>query len=334
MSRRRSALLLLALAGLAALAQQSPTSALPGPLPLPVEASPGFSLTLERAWQAHSLKGEAFSYVSFSPDGRTLATSSSDGSARLWSISGEMRQRVENGNMVFRVRFDRSGERFITAVYDGIARVWDARDGALVRRYTGHHSGVTDAAFLDHAVATGSDDGRVLITAFDGRRLATVKQQGVARNLAVSPDRRLLACVFDSGEVRVVDAAGRPRHAFSTGQGRINDVRFSPDGTMLLTSGFDGTVRLWTLSGEQRLRIDAGDGDWVYSAGFSRDGGLIGTVSGTGSVAVWTSGGKLLAQYRSSRGRVNSIDFSPREDRFAVIDYTGAVLMFTYRRTP
>jgi len=318
----------------AAAQQHSPHAPLPAGLPRAVESSPGFSLTLERAWQAHDLKGEAFSSVQFSPDGKLLATSSSDGSARLWTHDGRILRKVENGNMVFRVRFNAAGDRFATAVYDGVARVWDTAHGALLQKYTGHRSGVTDVVFLADALATGSDDGRALITGFDGAERAVITQQGVARNLAVSPDRKLLACAFDSGHLRIVDAAGRKLHQFASGQGRINDVRFSRDGQRLLTAGFDGSVRLWTLRGRPLLRLDAGDGDWVFSAGFSRDGRLIGTVSGEGVIRLWTVDGRLLAQYRDPRGRLNSLDFSPTEDRFAAIDFTGAVYMFTYRSAP
>src|SRR5205085_9392317 len=104
---RRLALVLVMLAAVALLGQEKPpASLLPGPLPVQLEAAPGFSWTIERAYAAHSLKGEAFAYVSFSPDGNTLATAASDGSARLWTLSGEPLLRVENGNMVFKVRFN------------------------------------------------------------------------------------------------------------------------------------------------------------------------------------------------------------------------------------
>ena len=333
MTRRLVVVLLLALAA-RGLENHDPNAPLPGPLPVAVASQPGLTLTLEHAWQAHQLKGEAFSFVQFSPDGRILASSSSDGSTRLWGMSGELQRKVESGNMVFRVRFDASGDHFVTASYDGVARMWQTTDGTLVEKFTAHRSGVTDALFLRDEIATGSDDGRVLLAGLDGRAIATVTQQGVARNLGVSPDRSVLACAFDSGAVRIVDATGRVLHAFNAEQGRINDIRFSPDGSRILTSGFDGTARLWTLDGKQVLQLEAGDGDWVFGAGFSHDGRLIGTVSGTGLVTMWTAEGKRLAEFRDTRGRVNSIDFSPTEERFAVVDYTGALLMFTYRYAP
>lgn len=324
------ALLLLATSLLAQ--QTAPDPLLPPALPLRVPAADGYQLTLERAFRGHILKGESFTYVDYSPDGKTLATGTSDGSARLWTLTGEQLLRVENKNMVFKVRFDATGLRFITAVYDGTAKLWD-REGRLLHTYTGHRSAVTDALFLARdEVATGSDDGAVIVFDRVGKEVARVTQRGVARNQAGALDGSQLACAFDSGEIRVTDGRGKVLHAFSTGQGRINDVRFSPDGKRLLTSGFDGRARLWTLDGKPLASLDAGDGDWVYNAQFSRDGAFIGAVSGTGLVTLWTAEGKKLAEYRTGHGRVNSIDFSPVEDRFAVIDHNGVVLLFTYGR--
>jgi centriolar protein POC1 len=332
MSTRRGVLFVLALLAAAVAQQPAPDPLLPAVFPVDVPAAPGFSLTVAGGFRAHALKGESFISVNFSPDGKTLVTGASDGSARLWTLDGKLLQRVENGNMVFKARFDRAGERIITAVYDGSARVW-SQDGKLLREYRGHRSAVTDALFLAGGeVATGSDDGSVVLFDVAGEPFARVAQQGVARNQAVAPDQKMLGCAFDSGAVRVTDAKGRVLHAFDTGQGRINDVRFSPDGKRLLTAGFDGRARLWSLEGKPLARFAAGDGDWVFNAAFSRDGELVGTTSGTGLVTIWTAEGRQLAKYRTGHGRVNSIDFSPTEDRFAIADHNGVVLMFRYQR--
>src|SRR4051812_23190274 len=107
--RWAGAFMLVLLALSSTLAQQHGEPVLPAPLPKKLEASAGITWSIERAFAAHSLKGEAFGYVSFSPDGKTLATAASDGSARLWTLDGEPLARVENSNMVFKVRFDASG---------------------------------------------------------------------------------------------------------------------------------------------------------------------------------------------------------------------------------
>ena len=64
----------------------------------------------------------------------------------------------------------------------------------------------------------------------------------------------------------------------------INDVAFSPDGTLVATAGDDAALRVWNVAtGELRREFRAGDGDSVWSPTFSRDGARL--------AAAW--GGKI-----------------------------------------
>jgi WD40 repeat protein len=315
------------------LVAQTQTANAPGGSAI-IIVDPGFSLQLERTFVAHELKGEAFSYVTFSPDGKKIATAASDGAAKLWTLDGKLLQRFDHGNMVFKVRFNHDGDRIVTAGYDGSAKIWTL-DGALIGAFRHHRSAVTDALFNGNdELVTGSDDGSVALLRIEKEQpFAMVTQQGVARNLARASDESMIACAFDCGAVRVIDPSGHILHEFQTDGGRINDIRFSPDNSSLLTSSFTGSAEIWSIIDGRRItRLDAGDGDWVYGAQFSRDGSIVGTVSGTGLISLWSAEGKQLARYATSLGRVNSIDFSPTEDRFAVSDHSGNVLIFTYDR--
>ncbi|MGC4120189.1 MAG: hypothetical protein QM765_37530 [Myxococcales bacterium] len=52
--------------------------------------------------------------------------------------------------------------------------------------------------------------------------------------------------------VRLLNAAGfEERARFAAHEGTVRAVSFKPDGTELLTSASDGTVRRWDLSGLQ-----------------------------------------------------------------------------------
>jgi WD40 repeat protein len=72
--------------------------------------------------------------VSFSADGRWVATSSKDGTARVWDTSSGRQEgeALEHPDTVFRARFSRDGERLLTACRDGAARLWDWRRGTLL----------------------------------------------------------------------------------------------------------------------------------------------------------------------------------------------------------
>lgn len=86
-----------------------------------------------------------------SPDGRTLVTTSSDRTARLWDCSTwELRATLaRHHRWVWDAVFSADSSYLVTASSDHSARLWNLRTSAVVRTYTGHQTAVTCVALND-----------------------------------------------------------------------------------------------------------------------------------------------------------------------------------------
>ena len=102
-------------------------------------------------------------------------------------------------------------------------------------------------------------------------------------------------------------------------------VIFSPDGTRLATTSFDGTARIWDAQTGEELLVLEGHTDLLISAAFSPDGELLATTSLDGTARVWNavSGLELLTLPHS--GLTAGVAFSPDGTRLAVADVKASV---------
>jgi WD40 repeat protein len=92
----------------------------------------------------------------------------------------------------------------------------------------------------------------------------------------------------------------------------VNDVAFSPDGTLLASGSEDNTVRLWRVADGALLYTLEGHTDWITSVAFSPDGTLLASASGDGTVKLWqVSNGALLRTLEHGAAVVLDVAFSP-----------------------
>ncbi|MEV0351200.1 WD40 repeat domain-containing protein [Nonomuraea sp. NPDC050680] len=235
------------------------------------------------------------SMVEFTPDGRTLLTSSSDG-LRLWDVAS--RREIAHETTLKGMATLSPDGRFVAVEQDEAIAFWDVAS----RRETGPRISVPGHTDLLTAMAISPDGSTLASTGYDHQvRLFDVAARrqiegsppaandGFVNDLAFSPDGKTLALTAADSSVRFWDVARRRPLgiALIAEDGAINTFAFSPDGQVLAT-GSGHAVRLWDVRSHRQLSTPlVGHTRGVTAIAYSRDGTAVATVAGDGTARLW-----------------------------------------------
>jgi WD40 repeat protein len=173
-----------------------------------------------------------------------------------------------HGLNIWAVRFSPDGRTLASSSFDHDIRLWDGLTGAPLRVLEGHEQAVVgidispDGAML----ASGSDDSTVgLWRLVDGARTATLRGSNHVYDVAFSADGRWLASGGRAhgalrtlwNEATGLGGAGPAVRLWRVADGRalqtldheadVVSVAFSPDGRWLAAAGEDGSLSIWRL---------------------------------------------------------------------------------------
>jgi WD40 repeat protein len=86
---------------------------------------------------------QAVRAIAFSPDGQQLASSSFDGTLKMWDVqTGECCQSLKGHNSVWSVTFSPNREWLLNASFDQTLKLWDVRTGQFYETLAGHSAPV------------------------------------------------------------------------------------------------------------------------------------------------------------------------------------------------
>ena len=229
--------------------------------------------------------------VSFSPDGNTVASGSSDKTVLLWDANTSRLLKTLTGHTgsVYSVSFSPDGNTVASGSSDKTILLWDANTSRLLKTLTGHTSSVYSVSFSPDArkIASGSGDNTVLLwDANTGRLLKTfTRHTSIVRSVSFSPDGDTIASGSWDKTVRLWDMkTGRLLKTLTRHTSIVRSVSFSPDGDTIASGSWDKTVRLWDAKTGRPLKTFTGHTGSVYSVSFSPDGDTIASGSSDNTV--------------------------------------------------
>ena len=271
--------------------------------------------------EANSLRGheQEVNCVAFSPDGKFIASGSSDSTVCLWNIIGNPTAQFLLGHEqeVNCLAFNPDGKFLVSGSIDGILCLWGLLGNLITQPWQGHEEGVISVAFSpngDSIVSVGFD-GTVCLWDLQGNAITQPwrgHKEGVI-SVTFSPNGDSIVSVGFDGTLCLWDLQGnsitQPWHKH---EAKIICAAFSPDRKFIVSGSSDSTVRLWDIQGDPIGQPWHGHEGHINSVAFSPDGKFIISGSCDRTIRLWNINGNPVTQpWRGHQGQVNSLAFSP-----------------------
>ena len=224
------------------------------------------------------------SSVSWSPDGKRIASGSRDKTIKVWDAQSGTCIRTLTGHTawVYSVSWSPDGKYIASGAHDNTIRVWDASTGICIHTLDGFTDWVCSIVWSPDSkyIASGSFDSTIKVwDAITGTSIHTLKgHDDLINSVSWSPNSKYIASSSEDNTIKIWDAiTGTCIHTLQgyTNTNSIDTISWSPDGSQLASSSLDPIIRVWDASTDTCMHTLTTNTAW-------------------GSIS-WSSNGKYIA---------------------------------------
>ncbi|KAF5409194.1 MAG: WD domain, G-beta repeat [Candidatus Udaeobacter sp.] len=257
--------------------------------------------------------------LALSPNERTLASASADGTILVWDVTAMQKKplrlnaeqdRADAG--VYGIDFSPDGKSIVSASLNGAITLWDVASRRRIDSVPAGHGKSAYRAIFNPAgdlIASCGANNVVKLWKIESGRLVLFKE--------------LAGHVTQDKESRFV---GHPEGK------EIFNLAFSPDGSILVSAGQEGTVVRWRLTESEPVaeplhdeKSETAHGRGVYGLAFSSDGKIIASGSADQTIRFWdaATGEAIKTDFTGYGQTIYCLAFCPQKENTTGILLAG-----------
>jgi WD40 repeat protein len=294
---------------------------------------------LEAEMTGHS---DAVRSLAISPDGTHFASAGADGLVFDWHLAESRILATLTGNTerVFDVAFSPDGGLVASAGRDHTVRLWETSTGIPSHQpLLGHGASVRGVAFAGRTLATGGNDGRILLWDVDdvprSRLASRLPGQAVVRAVAISPNGEVIATGSADGKVVLRDSIdGNGDEKALVLSGPVNGLAFSPDSNRLATITINGSLQVWDVRSRVSAAGPISTGDDAAVLAWSSRGDRLATGGNQGVVRIWDESLEPVGRPLENTSWITALAFRASDDALLVTASDGVARIWRLDETP
>jgi WD40 repeat protein len=234
------------------------------------------------------VEGKQLVHFAASSDGGTIAFCENTNHVEIHNLPTKETLRIDTENPQPSMTFSPNGKLLATGGYGTQAKLWSTKSGKLLRCLDAPGKGGLTTVFSPDGklLAVGNrNDATRLFDVETGKLLHTLPRK-MSHELKFSPNSNKLAVAYVDGSIGLWDVdSGNLLFEHKTKAKEIYTLDWSPAGDVLATAGLEGSITLWDASYLSILKeLDAPE--WVIRVRFGPDGSRLYSAGGKSSPAV------------------------------------------------